>query len=363
MNSRERFMTALRREQPDRVPVWELIVNEPVIRKMYGDISYLDLCEKEDLDGVTAREESPPTRWINDHTWVDEWGITWGREDIDAPYPVGHPIQSEADLDRLVPPDPDADFRWTMVEEAVRRFKGERAIVFLGHDAFEYSAMLRGMDNLLLDYALNPELAHRIARIVTDFKTRTMAHALDLGCDVALTGDDYAFRHAPLMSPAHFREFVLPYLTEVVEVAHARGLPFIKHCDGNIWPLLDMLADEAKIDAIDPLEPLAGMDIGRVKEQYGDRLALCGNIDCGVLLTRGTPAQVVEAVKETLAKAAVGGGHIMASSNSIHPAVEPELYHTMLAATREFGVYPLDPAMVAEYREKNYIAKLLGEAG
>ena len=82
-----------------------------------------------------------------------------------------------------------------------------------------------------------------------------------------------------------------------------------------------------------------------------------------MLLTRGTPEQVVGAVKETLAKAAVGGGHIMASSNSIHPAVEPALYQTMLAATREFGIYPLDPAMVAEYREKNYVARYLGEAG
>ncbi len=363
MNSHERFMTALRREQPDRVPVWELIVNQPVIEQMYGDISYLDLCEREDLDGVTVRESDWPPTMLDDQTWVDEWGITWRREKIDVPYPIGHPIQSEADLDRLVPPDPDADFRWPVVEDAVRRFMGERAIVFLGHDAFEYSAMLRGMDNLLMDYAVNPELAHRLARMVTDFKVGTMKRALEIGCDVALTGDDYAFRHAPLMSPAHFREFVLPYLTEVVEVAHAHGAPFIKHTDGNIWAILDMMVDEAGIDAIDPLEPLAAMDIGKVKAQYGDRVALCGNVDCSVLLTRGTPEEVVEAVQETLAKAAVGGGHILASSNSIHPAVKPELYRAMLEAAREFGVYPLDEGMVEEYRQKNYVERYLGEQG
>jgi uroporphyrinogen decarboxylase len=118
---------------------------------------------------------------------------------------------------------------------------------------------------------------------------------------------------------------------------------------------------DAGIDAIDPLEPIAHMDIGEVKEAYGDRIALCGNVDCGELLSRGTPEQVVEAVKETIAKGSPGGGHILASSNSIHPAVKPENYRAMLDAAREFGRSPLDEAMVAEYREKSYIQRISGE--
>ncbi|HEY3398722.1 MAG TPA: uroporphyrinogen decarboxylase family protein [Armatimonadota bacterium] len=363
MTGYERFMTALRREQPDRVPLWELIVNGPVIEKLYGPgVSYLDFAEREDLDGVCVGENYHSTP-LDDTHWLDEWGITWGQGKADAPYPADHPIRSAADVDSFTVPDPDADHRLTTLADAVRRFKGDRAIVFLGHDAFEFSAMLRGMDNLLMDYALDPELVHRVARLVIDYKKRVMARALEMGADVALSGDDYAYRHGPMMSPTHFREFVLPYLQEIVDVAHARGVPYIKHCDGNIWSLLDMLVDEAGIDALDPMEPLAGMDIGKVKEKYGDRIALCGNIDCSVLLTRGTPEMVVEAVKETIAKASVGGGHIMASSNSIHPAVNPDLYVAMVRATREFGVYPLDEQMIAEYRRKNYIEAILGQAG
>ena len=52
MNGYQRFMAALRREQPDRVPLWELIINRPVIEALHGDVSYLDFCELEDLDGV-----------------------------------------------------------------------------------------------------------------------------------------------------------------------------------------------------------------------------------------------------------------------------------------------------------------------
>jgi uroporphyrinogen decarboxylase len=136
------------------------------------------------------------------------------------------------------------------------------------------------------------------------------------------------------------------------------GVPYIKHTDGDIWSILDMML-EAGIDAIDPLETVAGMDIGKAKAKYGDRVALVGNVDCTALLPRASTREVVEAVKETIAKGSPGGGHILASSNSIHPAVKPENYKAMVQACRKYGQYPLDPKMVKEYRTKNYMAKYL----
>lgn len=358
MTGQERFLAALRREEPDRVPVWELIVNEPVIRALHGPgVSYHDFCDLEDLDGVTAFENQLTER-LDAHTVRDEWGIVWRSDDATGiPYRVDGPIHSPSDLERYRAPDPDAPHRLASLAEAVRRFAGRRAIVFLSHDAFEFSHYLYGFENLLVAYAFEPDVAHRLARIVTDYKKRVCERAAALGADVLLTGDDYANRKAPLFSPEHFRQFVLPYLKEMVETAHRLGKPFIKHTDGNLWPILDDLV-EAGIDALDPLEPIAGMDIGAVKARYGHRIALCGNVDCGELLSRGTTRQVVEAVKETIAKASPGGGHILASSNSIHPAVRPENYRAMLAAARRYGTYPLDERMVAAYRTRNYIAGL-----
>jgi uroporphyrinogen decarboxylase len=135
-------------------------------------------------------------------------------------------------------------------------------------------------------------------------------------------------------------------------------VPFIKHTDGCLWPILDDIVG-AGIDALDPLEPIAGMDIGRVKALYGDRIAVVGNVDCGELLCRGTTDEVVAAVKETIAKASPGGGHVLASSNSIHPAVNPQNYRAMVEAAREFGRYPIDPELVESYGDKNYIARYL----
>jgi uroporphyrinogen decarboxylase len=377
MNSYERMMIAVRGGQPDRVPVWESIINKPVIKALHPELfdsaekeaiydrgsqgGYLlqaDFVEKEDLDGITIFEDFRVQRWIDDYTYVDEWGITWQVPSYGIPYVVKHPIKTESDLDKLSIPDPDADYRLKSLEDAVKRFKGKRVIVFLGHEAFEFSHYLRGMENLLMDYILNPDFVKRIARIVMDYKRKVLERAAEVGADILLTGDDYAHRNGPIMSPEHFEEFVLPYLQEAVDVAKEKGVPFIKHTDGNLWQILDLIVDTG-IDVLDPIEPMADMDMGQVKEKYGSRIAIAGNVDCAQLLPEATEEEVVEAVKETLSKGAVGGGFILASSNSIHPAVKPENYRVMVEAARRYGQYPLDSKMVMEYQKKNYITKYI----
>ncbi|MCS7185378.1 MAG: hypothetical protein N3B10_08155 [Armatimonadetes bacterium] len=379
MTNYERFMTALlRRGEPDRVPLWELIVNEPTL-SAWGAKSLEEFVEMEDLDGITVFEdmkleplgkaEQKELVWRGRTILTgtrevvrDEWGIVWGITDFGIPYPIDGPIKEPADLKTYTPPDPETPHRLQSLSEAVKRFKGKRAIVFLTHDGFEFPHYLRGgMENLLLDYYDNPRLAHELAEIVIDYKVRLMRRAIREGADAVVSGDDYANQHGTVMSPQHFREFVLPYLKRSIEAAHDEGVPFIKHTDGNIWAILDDMV-QAGIDALDPIEPAAGMDIGVVKAKYGDKIAVIGNVDCSFVLTRGTVEEVEEAVKETIAKASPGGGHILASSNSIHPAVKPENYKAMVEAARKYGRYPIDPELIAQYRDRNYIARYLKAA-
>jgi uroporphyrinogen decarboxylase len=96
---------------------------------------------------------------------------------------------------------------------------------------------------------------------------------------------------------------------------------------------------DSGIDCLDPIDPVAGMDLGEVKAKYGQRVALKGNVDCAQLMTFGTPDEVVEATKEALCKGMPGGGFILSSSNSIHSAVKPENYVAMLQTLREYGCY------------------------
>ena len=356
MTGYERIMLALQRRQPDRVPIWELIIDQPVISSLYGDISYADFVEKEDLDGITARDNQK-TQDLGNNTYRDEWGITWKIEPSGLSYPLDGPIKSEKDLDKYEPPDPDAPWRLSILEEYVKRFKKEKAIVHLGHDGFEFAHQLMGgMDRLFMSYFSNPRLVKRLMEMVSDYKCRVLQNAVKVGADILLTGDDYAGRKSSLVSPEHFREFILPYLKRAVNIGRENSVPFIKHTDGNLWGIMDMIIG-AGIDALDPIEPIAGMDIGEAKEKYGDRICLVGNVDCSQVLPLGTKEEVEEAVKETIAKVSVGGGHILASSNSIHPAVNPDNYKTMINAARKWGVYPLDQQMIKEYRKKRYMAK------
>jgi len=362
MTGYERMMLALERKEPDRVPVWELIVNQPVISSLYGDISYADFVEKEDLDGITCVEDQK-TEDLGNNTYRDEWGIIWKVEPSGLSYPFDGPIKSDKDLDKYKPPDPDAPWRLKTLEDYVKRFKGGEAVVFLGHDAFEFSHYLMGgMDKLFISYVLNPDLAKNLAEMISKYKCRVLKNAVEVGADILLTGDDYAGRKGPFVSPKHFKEFILPYLKKAVNVAKENNVPFIKHTDGNLWSIMDILI-EAGIDALDPIEPIAGMDIGEVKEKYGNKICVVGNVDCSQILPFGRKEEVEKAVKETIAKASVGGGHILASSNSIHPAVNPENYRTMLNTARRWGTYPLDQRMVEKYRKKNYITKFEKEAG
>ncbi len=357
MTGLDRFLAALNREEPDKVPIWELIINEPTLSALYGPMSYLEFSEREGLDGVTIFENQALTP-AEDGAMIDEWGIRWLDAGLGVSYPSGGPIGTREDLQGYEPPVPNAPHRFDGLKAAVDRFGGQTAVVFLTHEAFEFSHYLRGLDDLLIDYFEDPVFVHDLAQMVIDYKIELAETAIDLGADAIVSGDDYAHRQAPIMSVAHWEEYSLPYIDKLVKAVHRKGVPHIKHTDGNIWSILGQMVD-AGIDAIDPIEPIAGMDIGEVKERYGDRVAVIGNVDCTEILTHGSLEEVSDAVKETIAKASPGGGHILASSNSIHPGVRPENYKAMVEAGRKYGVYPLDEEMVEEYSKRNYIERYL----
>jgi uroporphyrinogen decarboxylase len=105
-------------------------------------------------------------------------------------------------------------------------------------------------------------------------------------------------------------------------------------------PLLDMIIDSG-IDCLDPIDPLAGLDIADIKKKYGDRIAVKGNIDCAHTLTFGSVEDVVKETLEVIRKAGPGGGIIISSSNSIHSAVKPGNYLAMINTIRTYGKYPI----------------------
>ena len=329
------------KKEPDRVPIVEFIIDPLVIKGVCPEAKdQTDFEEIMGLDGVCCGAHFKRVSEGADGTFIDEWGVMYkGGPEVVA-HPIKGPIKTMDDLKKYSPPDPDAPHRLGNLPDLVRRFKGEKAIVFRHRAAFMWSAYLNGMDNLLMNFLIQPEFAHALLDKVFEADEKVIRNAIRMGADIIVLGDDYASNNGPLMSPNIFREFILPRLKKAVKAVHEEGGHVIKHSDGNLWQLLDMMID-AGIDGLNPIEPAAGMDIGRIKQKCGDRVCLVGNIDCGRLLSAGSVEEVESAVKDCILKASPGGGHILSSSNSIHSSVKPENFAAMIEAAKRYGKYPI----------------------
>jgi uroporphyrinogen decarboxylase len=343
MNSRERVITALQRRQPDRVPLFECVIDAGVMDAILPGCDYYAFNEFVGLDNVSQNRSS----WSRDNVdmideerglFRDKWGVIRAFGPESTPAPIEGPIKSPADLKRYEPPDPEADDVLGHLPEIVARYKGKKAVTAICRDAFFNPAFLRGTSQFLMDMVDNPRLVHELIEVALSYDIRAMQRMVEAGVDVVVFGDDYADKNSTLMSPAHFKQFILPGLKRCIDAAHDAGAYVVKHTDGNIMPVIDMIVATGP-DALNPLEPQAGMDIGRVKRDYGDRVALIGNIDCGYLLSAAPVEEVRRVTRETIELAAPGGGYCLSSSNSIHSSVKPENFMAMVNTLRECGSY------------------------
>ena len=124
------------------------------------------------------------------------------------------------------------------------------------------------------------------------------------------------------MNPELFKKYELPNLREIVRIAGRHGIPVLKLSDGNLYPILDDIIG-TRISAIHPIEPPL-MDLKDVKERYGDKVCIMGNVDCKYVLPLGSEEEVRREVRRCIDAAAKNGGYILTSSNSLHANVKPE---------------------------------------
>lgn len=134
-----------------------------------------------------------------------------------------------------------------------------------------------------------------------------------------------------------YREFCLPYHRQAAAAFHKLGVKVYLHICGNAAPLLEMMADTG-VDAIEPLDPLGGVDLADAKRRVGHRVALKGGINT-ITLLRGTPEAVAEEVRQCIKAAAEGGGYLVGSGDDIPRDAPPENIEAMVAAAWEYGRY------------------------
>ncbi len=339
MTSAERVMAALRRQEPDRVPYCELLVDRSLAERLMGwgepasDAFSLEenqytigeakaLAAALKLDNLTYILRAP----VYVRKLPGQYGRLFYGEGL---------IHSEADLAMMQLPDPHADALYANAETFVRQ-KGQYSPWFVTRLGIFPTMLSLGLEGFAVALYENRKLLETVLDLYTDWMVVVAERVCQLGFAVFMSTDDMAFNTAPFFSPAIFRELVLPRFRRVREKI---TIPWVIHSDGNLMPFLNDLLDLG-IAGLHPNEKGA-MDIYAMKRDYGDRLCILGNLDLN-LLGMGTPQEVDDEVRSLIRGVGPGGGYIITSGNSLTAYCRPENVWAFSQAIQKYGKYPIE---------------------
>lgn len=332
MDSRQRLECIFHHQLPDRVPIVETDVAEAVWKALMPAAEDQNEFNSRYLDVVVARASYRITP-VGDRLVRGEYGAIYQlTDDPDAVrVAVGACLSPEEPEEYLTCPlpDPNDPIRFAWLDQVAAKYKKTKMIAYDLRCCLLWAIDMMGFENFMLSFMEEPEYTGRLLERIADVNVELARNAVRHGADIIFDTDDYAYNSGPFFSPALYEEYVYPHLKRMVDAVHAEGGYLVKHTDGNIMRLLPGMV-ETGIDGIQSIDPLAGMDLGEVKRLYGDRITLWGNIDCGNLMTNGTPEQVRAAVRRCMEQAKAGGGYAICSSNSILSTTKPENYRAML---------------------------------
>lgn len=352
MTPKERVATALSHETPDRCPFQASFTPEFAAR-LREDLSLEDRSRHNPHGGGNSYELERALEqdmlltsvgWANGYyqdtrPYVDEWGVGWTVQQYETPFRRGHyteiathPLAGEGTatategylvawpdvIAAYEPPDPCTPERYDAARQVLADFGHEYWIVGVTVTTiFETAWALRGLEQLLADMALEPELADAILEIPFRFHLEAAKELTRLGVDMIWLGDDVGAQHRLLMSPAMWRRFLKPRMATLVSEIKAIN-PAVKvayHTDGNVLPIIPELI-EIGIDVLNPIQP-ASMDPAAVKKAFGDRLCFWGAIDEQQTLPFGAPEDVAREVQQRLHTIGHGGGLILAPTHNV----------------------------------------------
>ncbi len=335
MTSKERVMTVLAGEIPDRVPWIENYISNEVAAGLRRNDDF-------DISIYPAQCRVPPD--VRDHIPIDN--LTWnfsptrftkivksGRQDIIT----DGLIKTTDDLKLLdTMPDPDSEELYRPAEEFIARFGSDAALFATVRTGVSNTYLSMGIEYFSTCLIRDPDLVKEVLERFCDWTLRVVKNARELPFDLFWVPDDLGFTNAPMMSMEHFREFCVPVMTKTFA---AFDRPSVYHSDGNILPLLDEIIAMGPV-AVANMEP-GPMDIEQVKRDFGDRITLIGNIDLHYTLPQGTPEETRAETQRRIQVLGQGGRYILASANSLPDYVKPDNVRAMAATLLEHGFYPL----------------------
>ncbi len=327
MNSKERVLQTLDYKEPDRVPIGEWGIDHDTAEKVIGRDTYwrnrrketlalwagkrdevvesykkdlVELIEKLDQDLVPVHFVPPrdlqpeKIKQIDEKTWEDQGGRIFK-------YSAGN------------------DAILCVSTPSIRRFQSKEEV----REFFES------------EYA--PDAGFKIKKKGQDGKAKI---CIDEGVDTIMPGGDFSDSNGPMVSPETIRRIFLPGMKKLSDYGHQRGVRVMSHNCGNNWKIMDILI-EAGYECWQSIAcKTADMDLKRLKEKYGNKIAFWGGINIETLVD-GTPEENRKDVLYALKYAAPGGGFISGTSNSVCFGSKYDNYMAALETLHKYGDYPL----------------------
>ena len=343
----ERIIKSVNFQEGDRVPIWDYIDNRFALEhfapgetdllkasvKTYHGLG-IDLCggfgESFDLqdDGKTSKAGNTETLVSGQTRWE-----------------VKHAIKNIEDLKTFVFQPPAMDRVRTDWLTWIKNYQK----VFAPHTMYVPGAgcgfhATYGMMGLEVFSTMIYDAPGEFWRLLESRNKEGLQYAQIVAeerlCPLFFTGDDIAYKGRLMFSPSFLRKAFIPLLKNMCEILHRHNIKVIFHSDGNIMEILDDMI-KAGIDGLNPIEPIAGMDIAYLKKKYYGKLILVGNVDCSQILPLGSKEEVIEATKKCIQDASRGGGHFIGSSSEVTPSTPLGNILAFYRTVHEYGKYPI----------------------
>jgi uroporphyrinogen decarboxylase len=344
MKHRERVLMSLSHEEPDRCPLQ--ISFTPEFASRLQEVVHVPPESHHNPHGggntyelERALEEDmllTSVGWANSYyagdsynpgmeTYTDEWGIRWKNSRYTTRFGEGtyteiidRPLSNDAAVAAYRAPDPDRPELYSESDWVLRTFRDEYWIVGVTVTTiFETAWALRGYEQLLMDFLIDPDRADAILDIPYRYHLRAAEHLVRMGVDMIWIGDDIGAQNAMLMAPETWRRFLKPRVAEFISTIKRinAGLKVAYHSDGCISPVIPDLI-EIGVDVLNPVQPRS-MDPVELKKAYGDTLAFWGSIDEQQTLPFGGPREVRDEVVTRLRTLGKGGGLIIGPTHHV----------------------------------------------
>ncbi len=351
MKPRERVIMALNHQIPDRCPMQvsftpefanrlkkEIHLKDSGVHNPHGGGNSYEL---EQIIGEDLLLTS--VGWANCYyqdaaSYVDEWGIGWRSTEYTTPYGkgtyteiVGHPLAEDGAVARYNAPDPERPELYKEAQWLIDHFKDEYFIVGVTVTTiFETAWALRGLERLLSDLVINPELAEQILDIPYQYHLTAAKKLTQMGVDMIWIGDDVGAQNNMMISPRMWRRFLKPRMANFIAELKAIN-PNVKvayHSDGNIYAIIPDLI-EIGLDVLNPIQP-ASIDPAKIKEEFGDKLCFWGSIDEQHTLPFGSASDVQNEVLTRLRTLGKDGGLILGPTHHVQLDTPMENFWAMI---------------------------------